>query len=42
MGLGLGLPLRVVRTVGCCFVFFFLVVLMVEEGGVLHIFSGGG
>ena len=38
---GLGLPPQVVGIVGCSF-FFFFVVLMVGEGGILEIFSGGG
>ena len=38
--MGLGLPPQVVGFVGCFF--FFFVVLMVGEGGILEIFSGGG
>ena len=40
MGLGLGFLPLVIGTMGCFF--FFFVVLMVGEGGVLQIFSGGG
>ena len=46
---GLGFPPLVRGTIGCflflflfLFYFLFLVVLMVGEGGVLQIFSGGG